>query len=122
MLTRVTALWLFTLAFFAGCEHSDEHKLIGTWETGSIDAVWRVTFKPDHTLVLAFKDFSGSGKFEPEVSGTWQLNGKDLTTNLDLRSAFGDGKPDHQRMTETVTFVGTDKIERRGGYPYERVK
>jgi len=109
-----------SLVLAAGCVQSSDRKLIGTWETGSMDAVCHITFKPDHTLTFAFLDMN-SGKFQPEIPGTWQLKGAQLTTDFDFAS-IPDMKPTRKKMTETVTFIGTDKIERKGGYPYERVK
>ena len=126
MLMRILASLLFSLAFVTSCEHSGERKLIGTWESRSIDAAWRVTFKADHTLILAFEDLD-SQKFEPGIPGTWRLDGSQLTTDVDLKPVLAmigtpHEKPNSQKMTETVTFVGNDRIERTGGYPYIRVK
>ena len=100
----------------------DERKLIGTWETGTFDSVWRVTFKPNHTIIVVFKDFSIEPRYEPEIPGSWQLTGAELTTELDFAAIIPDIKPPRKRMTESITFVGSDRIDRTGGYAYERVK
>jgi hypothetical protein len=102
---------------------SDERKLIGTWETGSIDAVWRITFKSDHTLSLTFEDL-GAGKFEDPLPGAWQLKDSQLTTDVDVSKmeATLHEKGTPHILTEKITFVSDDKIERSGGYPYTRVK
>jgi hypothetical protein len=74
-----------------------------------MDAVWRTTFKPDHTLSIAFED---DGKFGDPIPGTWRLQGSQLTT----QAMFHD-QPARQTITETIKFVGNDKIERTGGLP-----
>src|SRR3954465_9373192 len=102
----------------------DERKLIGTWETRPMAARWHETFKPDHTLIVAFEDPLGSHKFPDPLSGTWKLEGSQLTTDADLSKieAMLHEKGTPHVLSEKITFVGTDKIERRGGYPYVRVK
>lgn len=113
-------LSLSTAILVTGCKTSPEHRLIGTWETGSVDAVWRMTFRPNHTLTLAFQNMD-SGKFEPEVTGVWRLKGSTLTTELDF-STLPDVRLHRVKRTEVITFLGVDKIERAGGYPYTRLK
>src|SRR6478672_6394807 len=102
----------------------DERKLIGTWETGSMDATWHETFKPDHTLIVAFEEPLGSHKFPDPLSGTWRLEGSQLTTDVDLSKieATLHEKGTPHILTEKITFAGDDKIERTGGSPYVRVK
>src|SRR5260370_36092661 len=126
MLVRVLTVSVCWLTLLAGCKQSIDSKLVGPWDTGSMDAPWRVTFKPDHTLTLAFEDFD-SHKFEPEIRGTWRLEGSQLTTKVDLKPVLTmmgtpHEEPNSQEMTETVTFVGNDRIEITGGSPYIRVK
>jgi hypothetical protein len=126
MLIRILTVSVCGLILLAGCKQSVDSKLVGTWDTRSMDAAWRVTFKSDHTLTLAFEDFD-SHKFEPEIPGTWRLEGSQLTAEVDLKPVLTlmgtpHEKRNSQKMTETVTFVGNDKIERTGGYPYIRVK
>ncbi len=89
-----------------------------------MDAVWHETFNPDHTLIVAFEDPLGSHKFPDPLSGTWRLDGAQLTTDVDLsklEARVGEKGTPHV-LTEKITFVGDDKIERTGGYPYVRVK
>src|SRR5436190_5391272 len=100
--SRSTAIAL--LLALSACQRlsSDERKLIGTWETGSMDAVWRVTFKPDHTVALLFADFS-SGRDEwggDPMPGTWHLQGSHLTTEVVLPE-----ENTLSRHTDTIAFV-----------------
>ena len=102
---------------------SDERKLLGRWQQSSMDATWRITFKSDHTLIVELEDLD-SHKVESSVFGTWNLDGSQLTTDIDLSTlqVTHPRKPDHQKKTETITFVGNDKIESNVGSDYTRMK
>jgi hypothetical protein len=103
---------------------SDERKLIGTWGIGSVSADWRITFKPDHTLILAEEDPAGSHKFPDALVGTWRLADSELTIDVDMtkvEATLHEKSPPHVH-TEKITFASDNEIECAGHYPYIRIK
>jgi hypothetical protein len=99
----------------------DERKLIGTWESHSMDATWRTTFNPDHTCSTVFEV---DGRFDDPIPGTWRLVGSQLITEMHFsnKEAPLQERTTPQILTEKITFVSHDKIEGSVNYPYIRVK
>ncbi len=76
MLVRILTLALVVLAALTACKRSTESKLLGTWNIPVIDAVTRVTYKPDHTCDI-WSD--GMGGVTTDIA-EWRVEGDQIIT------------------------------------------
>ena len=110
------------------CHHpsANERKLIGTWESHSLDTAWQLTINADHSLSFAFDNVVNGNRFSPSVSGNWRLEGSELITEIDFRSLPGERDQPIERAKKiqrlTILTFGQDRFDVKGGYPYMRVK
>jgi hypothetical protein len=65
---------LIIVSLLTSCGRSDESKLVGTWTIPIGDAKTYITYKPDHTCIMATEGYG-----EPiTTTGPWHIEGREI--------------------------------------------
>lgn len=96
---------LAALVLLAGCGHSPERMLAGTWKIQGPETAGVWTYRADHTLEFKGHDELGL----VSANGAWRVQGNELTFSL-ASSARHAGVPD---TTSTIVRLTATQLQLR---------